>query len=527
MEQLLLDAAFPPISEFPDLIKESSTKSNKAATPTGRFNGGISKPEKKTRSRAGCFSCKKLKIKCNEAKPICEYCNHTGRECAYPEAKPKAPRKRRARKSKKAQNEESSSSSSSLSDESTVEKELFSGLPLIPIDTDFVEIQSKPLQRLNSMSLQLEVSSFELKLLRFFLDFGASFFSFNVHEETYRFWSTEVPKLWCSSDLVKSSIYAISSVRLLANYELNNIETIDIEDEVDPLFGTVEIRTVNLLQKAREYIQNTSELAEQFKTLVLSNAINEDLSEILGYFAIAKSVLVAAKGVFPNSTKIDHPHPDPSGLYNMLSFVRGNYDVIALNVSHLKGTKFECILLPAEKQITTIDSEFVFIKYLRDYVDFVICDADILQFNYYTVISSVEIGAHRSLVFKYPVPFFRALLDFAVNDVFLNALNSKEHVAMKIMFYFCSLCSILDFKMFKNSSMWDDFVELYKVHSFGLFEGKFEDEMDENVYDCVVARRKSELPYDLQILRTLGKPLADFKNGKIELVPSEPEDVFF
>lgn len=38
---------------------------------------------KKSRNR--CLSCKKLKIKCDEAKPKCEYCEHTKRECIYPD----------------------------------------------------------------------------------------------------------------------------------------------------------------------------------------------------------------------------------------------------------------------------------------------------------------------------------------------------------------------------------------------------------------------------------------------------------
>lgn len=35
-----------------------------------------------------CLSCRKLKIGCDAARPSCEYCLHTNRECVYPEPKP-------------------------------------------------------------------------------------------------------------------------------------------------------------------------------------------------------------------------------------------------------------------------------------------------------------------------------------------------------------------------------------------------------------------------------------------------------
>lgn len=36
------------------------------------------------KSRRGCLSCKRLRIKCDEARPICEYCLSTNKICEYP-----------------------------------------------------------------------------------------------------------------------------------------------------------------------------------------------------------------------------------------------------------------------------------------------------------------------------------------------------------------------------------------------------------------------------------------------------------
>lgn len=524
MEELLLDSSFPPVTEFPDISRDQVKNYNDAIKAfKSSTSDAVTKPGKKTRSRNGCFSCKKLKIKCNEGQPICEYCSHTGRECVYPVKKVKAPRRKRARKSKDVQEKEKSPPSSD-SAPSYIEEIFSSELPIIPVYTDFMDLQlSTSSQKINSMTIQLGVTSFELRLLKFFLDFGASFFTFNVHEDAYIFWATEVPKLWCSSDIVKSSIYAISSVRLLANYELDKIENVTIEDEMGATDVLGKKSAVNLFRESQKYLKNTIDLLDQF-TLMIGDA--EYLPELLGHIAIAKTILVAAKGVLPKSFGIDASSSPVCGLYDLLFFTRDTFNVLASNISYLAGTKYECMFVPQEKKVTKVDSELLFINYLRNYIAFGMCDSDELQADFNDVISRIEIGVHRCLVFYYPVPLFRALIDFSVNDAFTEALISKQHAAMKIMFYFSSLCSVLDFKLFKASGVWDEFVDIYRDHSFELFDGKFEDEMDQNFYDCVVARRKSELPYGLDLLRKIGRPVEDFKTGRLELLADDNPNYF-
>lgn len=39
---------------------------------------------KGSRSRDGCFSCRRRKRRCDEEKPICASCRRTGAECIYP-----------------------------------------------------------------------------------------------------------------------------------------------------------------------------------------------------------------------------------------------------------------------------------------------------------------------------------------------------------------------------------------------------------------------------------------------------------
>jgi len=46
------------------------------------------KRPKYTRSKTGCLTCRVKKIKCDEAKPICGRCDHSQRECTWPEGVP-------------------------------------------------------------------------------------------------------------------------------------------------------------------------------------------------------------------------------------------------------------------------------------------------------------------------------------------------------------------------------------------------------------------------------------------------------
>ena len=45
---------------------------------------------KGSRSRDGCFSCRRRKRRCDEEKPICASCRRTGSDCVYPNS-PSAP----------------------------------------------------------------------------------------------------------------------------------------------------------------------------------------------------------------------------------------------------------------------------------------------------------------------------------------------------------------------------------------------------------------------------------------------------
>ncbi|KAK6509921.1 hypothetical protein TWF481_004644 [Arthrobotrys musiformis] len=62
--------------------------------------GGASEHIKHRRTRSGCFTCRARRVKCDEARPICERCSKGGRKCTFPDTStPKSTRTKRKQSS--------------------------------------------------------------------------------------------------------------------------------------------------------------------------------------------------------------------------------------------------------------------------------------------------------------------------------------------------------------------------------------------------------------------------------------------
>ena len=69
---------------------DSPSSANSSATPTNQIEVEPwvrRKPIPRkghTKSRRGCFNCKRRRIKCNEKRPDCNHCIKAGLQCEYP-----------------------------------------------------------------------------------------------------------------------------------------------------------------------------------------------------------------------------------------------------------------------------------------------------------------------------------------------------------------------------------------------------------------------------------------------------------
>lgn len=450
-------------------VQQNPTNSNPLPAPTLR------KPRIR-RSKNGCLSCRRMKIKCGEQKPSCEYCEHTGRECVY--------------------------SQQSIS-KTRSKKPNFDHIQELHNSSGFV-LQNKTLQKLNSMTLQLNVSSFELRLLNAYKSVAPEFAAFKLHQDAVDFWTVDIPHIWSSSALIKKALYTLTSVGMLSKYDLSSIENICLSNE-DSENGNQDLvppAKINIFNEANKYYKETSDLIDKFVS-ILPKCTPQETAEIVGQIVVAESALLASITIFPSLSN-GSKDLKKCGVFTVFEIVRRFTDFGKKYIFYLFNTRYEKMLSMRKQQVEiTKPNEFPFVNHLRDYVTKHVDPLDTLQITFLHAIARIETDSYRALVFDYPIPLSAPLAELSADEDYMNALKSENSSALKIMFYFCSICSILDLKMFKDNSIWDEFIECYK-YKVG---DDFEDVFDKNAYDCVVARRENRVPYNFRVLKRLGQPV--------------------
>ncbi|CAK9440108.1 uncharacterized protein LODBEIA_P42080 [Lodderomyces beijingensis] len=226
------------------------------------------------RSRKGCLSCKKLRIKCTEEKPACEYCVHTSRECVYPlscqvqsapDPEPVAAEltaspisetvDHQSRFSSKGStishtsdavhpaddSDRSTASPTSLERKTDMQSSLTTDschlvdtvVVVQPHQSGLDSNQPSEVDRLmrNLMLTQastlLGISRFELRLLKFFDEECAQVFSYGISREIYDAWKYKVPPLFLESSLVRQSIFSFAALGLSTRVDLRSLQKSD------------------------------------------------------------------------------------------------------------------------------------------------------------------------------------------------------------------------------------------------------------------------------------------------------------
>ncbi|CCH42676.1 putative transcriptional regulatory protein [Wickerhamomyces ciferrii] len=471
-------------------IKDTQNSISKSEKSTSsNTNNMVTKPKIK-RSRNGCLSCKKMKIKCGEQKPSCEYCAHTGRDCVYPVSKQQL----------KITKNPKPISSSVPQNGNQIPKQ---------INTEMLLISSSPIQKkLNSPQEHLKITSFQHCLLSNYSSFGEEFFTYHIQQNTHDFWMIDLPRKWSSSQLLKIATFCATSMKLLSKYSLKDIHLISFDNDdnqASEYFNQlIPNKKLNLYEEAFKFFNETFEIVENY-TNFLENCINpNDHIELIGQIIVGKTVLyLSCMSISPqlNNEAIETQDISKCGIFKLFDITKGFILFSKKYISYLIGTHYEKMFsLKNEIIDVSIPNKFPFINYLRDYINETIDSLDLLQINFLNIIARMEVDCYRALVFDYPIPLATPLAELSQDEDFLWALKQEHPVAMRIMFYFSSLCSILDNKMFKESSIWDEYIEVYKIK----LGGSFQNINDFNVYSCVQARIHNKIPYSLKLLQNFG-----------------------
>jgi len=88
--------SYPPsIEEFNNHETNHTYTFTQFVTPMAERERHERRRPKYTRSKSGCLTCRRKKIKCDERKPVCQRCTHSQLDCTWPPAAPPSKKARR------------------------------------------------------------------------------------------------------------------------------------------------------------------------------------------------------------------------------------------------------------------------------------------------------------------------------------------------------------------------------------------------------------------------------------------------
>ncbi|KAK6199303.1 uncharacterized protein RJT21DRAFT_3112 [Scheffersomyces amazonensis] len=486
-----VEGSITEIIDSPNLgagVSTSTSSSTSPNTSTSNSNtpAPISKPK---RSRNGCSSCKRLRIKCDETKPQCEYCSHTNRECIYP-TKENVKRKKQRQMIRNA----TGVSIDSLEDLlRRAEKYHF-------VEKDrreFFKFQNQLV--LSQATSQLGISRFELRLLNFFNNYCVYLFSFGVNRQVHNVWANHVPKLFLESELVRNSVYAFATINLfplceleqlrisdkLFEDDLNSFQDMSIHDQVksaDHNFGNFAYKEHsltstdgnNLFIRAANYFTNS--IAGK------NSLLSDESTEYYGPYVLdpkrSKELLISSILIF--SFLGVHPHK----LIPLVSFNDQESDFLSI----CKGIRLTIISVSP----TIRESEFNGLFHFENkskapplkesmYPVIVALRNDLETEFQQRELDSRSAAAHevyeecigilhdcfyRAILMDYPIPIFRWILLLPIE--FHDYVYEKDYFALYLLYVFSSLSTIMHFQLFEDKNMWIDYIKWFKTYNENL-----------------------------------------------------------
>ncbi|KAI5963057.1 uncharacterized protein KGF55_002849 [Candida pseudojiufengensis] len=349
---------------------------------------------------------------------------------------------------------------------------------------------------LNQPSSMLGISKFELRLLKYFDETLIKVLNYGINEPIFDAWKYKVPYLFLESDLVKRSLFAFTAVLL---GEKKNLDVLQGEDnnqitsfkpERDHQYDLDLNSNTNFFKMTTTYFLNSLEQAQ----------IKIDEAKILSensYFQnsnIAKELFVSSLLIFSFLSS------QPYGLIKLISFEEGETDLISIGsgtrsvfsnvyTTILKSDFAGMLDLKLElfnNVPSAKDCGFPIINYLweeltiySDNLELNSENSEIIQILK-EVITSLTKALYASLKFKFPIPIFRALMEYS--SQYKQLLYQKHHFASKILFVHASLTFMLKCHIDIVKNIWKEYILWYK-QQFGLST-----EIEISLFDLVVSK---------------------------------------
>ncbi|KAM9914995.1 hypothetical protein OXX69_000122 [Metschnikowia pulcherrima] len=478
-------------------------------------------------SRNGCFSCKRLKIKCDEARPSCEYCSHTGRQCVYrdqsidskvvnlSDGNEKASEKAVFKKSftrKELPNVLFADSNTSLASTPDSWEASINGHDF---DADFDKIRENSHEEAarhvlsprpyNSASTQLHMTRFELRLLRFFHDQCIPYITFNANKKTDHIWRNVFPRYFASSDLVRQSTYAMACLNL---WPVTNLPTILASDNSKCTFHISPLETqqkknpfqhvfddLSVFDNNRESIFSLT-TSYYVSTLQASQTyVGETRQKSLTYddlatLSFSSSMIFAYAGVHPHCVLplIDHDSEYPADFIGFFASMR---KVFLTSAPGLREQFIDTLMEYSFLTPTATSEKIGFVEVFRaqlqafhfastvfsDIGAKVCAENDILQKPLFLL----ECSYLAALREGHPTPLFKFLV--LLDEDFIDLARARNLFALRILFAFSCICLYCQFYLSFDENIWMQFINGFLRDFAPLCSS------DAALYDYVITKR--------------------------------------
>ncbi|ODV78611.1 uncharacterized protein CANTADRAFT_6967 [Suhomyces tanzawaensis NRRL Y-17324] len=428
------------------------------------------------RSRKGCASCKRLKIKCNEDRPRCEYCLHTNRECIYPDEETAV-----------SIISESSRQARRLRDVSLFAHRAQKGLE--NPDSYFTFDQLVATFTLASPTSHLGISRYELRLVNFFDSFCVPLFSFGVNKDVHNVWKNMVPSLFLRSSLVRNSVYSFAALNLFPLFGLTSVQEAipyqlaatrssnSISDLIDTSLSFYENQQ-NFCDTTNAYFNSAIQKTNILIELELKTSSLEQLPP---------SPELAAEMTISSILLFSYVCLHPFKVVPLLAWNTDEPDIISITKG-IRSTLQICTPIIAQtnyKGLTTLQDDklvippletcvYPIIASLRDQLTELTQGYDVFDSKILRALEVLKETVRllhecvcKCIHWNYPVPLFRWLI-LLLSD-FRDLLYERNFYALRILFIFACYSIVTRFEVDDKSNVWIDYIYWYKNYNTKLF----------------------------------------------------------
>lgn len=464
-----------------------------------------------------CQSCKRLKIGCDGESPRCEYCRYTDRECVYdtaselPDVKRQREKMLRGERLQRIEEREEqvvgrlrhvnaadraprlpvsgppSSLGGSCVSTSASDSDYAGDVACDNGDGATSSMSPSPDLRLwasqytlNEPFKHMKVSRFQYRLLKYF---HQGLILRTIKEPPLRaMWSLEVPSLFRLSELMKNSMYSLSTMSLLHKCDLatwvdpTNV-VIDTSFFPEPVPNIVEFR-LNLHLAVRLYYQRTLEETFTIMDKVACKKMTVSTVEQAAEIFLSGSLLYMFLALQADNI-VPLRHEDPRQP-DLISMGHGKRESMELCCPLLRKSQYSALFLKNILSFPENERDFPFVQTLRSYAEAMHESGELAttKLAYYRealdslsqIIASAVARQSGYVIYKW--------LFLLSEPVYGYLRVDRDRFANKLLFAFCCLNILSGFYLKRKQNVWMEYIEWYRHQREDRWEDGFDERLD-------------------------------------------------